>query len=377
MPYCYLPWTHIDISPMGEMTPCCKFKNSRYAHPPSNINNTDIAEYLDSPILKEVKRDFLQNKWPKGCERCKIEEENGIESKRIQDAKLWKDRLGPDYESKGFVTASIAFGNTCNLKCIMCSPHASSKWSDEWKTITGIEIKPNHFYKSGFVEVFHKMAENLIHLDIPGGEPFLSGVQEQKKLLELYILSGRANEISLHYTTNGTIFPDESWFSIWENFKSVEFQLSIDGIESKFEYIRYPAEWDNVCLNTEKYINFSKNVLKNSSVSISTTVSAYNIAYLDELLHWSENIGLGMPYLGRVHNPVYLRPTVWKKNAKDFILDTIKNSKFDLENFASLLQNEDSSEHFDLFRNRLLRHDIYRKTSFRKTFPEMSEFLKD
>lgn len=376
MPHCYLPWTNLDISPMGEMTPCCKFKSSKYSYQSSNISNSTIQEYVNSPIVKEVKQDFLNGNWPKGCERCKIEEENGIESKRLQDTKLWKEHF-LDYENKGFITASIAFGNTCNLKCIICSPYASSKWRSEWKTITGIDVKPNNFYKNNLVESFHEMSKNLVHLDIPGGEPFLSGVEQQKKLLELYVQSDQAKEISLHYTTNGTIFPDESWYSIWENFKSVEFQLSIDGIESKFEYIRYPASWEEVSLNAEKFINFSKNILKNSSVSVATTVSAYNIAYLDELLQWSEDIGLGMPYLGRVHNPNYLRPTVWKKDANNFILDKLTHSKFDLRNFISLLQNEDSSEHFDLFRNRLLRHDNYRKTNFQKTFPEMFEFLKD
>jgi len=376
MPHCYLPWTHIDISSMGEMTPCCKFKSSKYPHKIYNINNSSIDDYVNSPTLTEVKNDFLNNKWPKGCERCRIEEENGIESKRIQDAKLWKDHLKEDYQTKGFVTASIAFGNTCNLKCITCSPYASSKWQQEWKSITGLDIKSNHFYKKDFVESFSQVSKNLIHLDIPGGEPFLSGVEQQKQLLEIFIKEDRAQDISLHYTTNCTVFPDESWIKLWENFKSVEIQLSIDGVESRFEYIRFPASWKQVDENVEKYKNLSKEK-SNLKIAVATTVSAYNIAYLDELLIYLEGKNLGVPYLGRVHNPIYIRPTVWKTNAKDFIIERIENSKFNLSNFTSLIKNEDVSEHFDLFRNRLLRHDAYRKLSFKETFPEMFPFLKD
>lgn len=377
MPYCHLPWTNIDISPMGEMKPCCKFMHSSYAHTSSNIGETNIEGYLNSLMLKEVKKDFLQNKWPKGCERCKIEEENGIESKRIQGSKLLKERLGPDYPSNGFVTASIAFGNTCNLKCIMCSPVSSSKWREEWKEVTGDDIKPNHFYKSEFVDNFYKFAKNLIHLDIPGGEPFISGVEQQKELLKHYVQDKRAKDISLHYNTNCTVFPDEYWIELWKHFKNVDIQLSIDGIGSKFEYIRFPGKWDTIIENTKKYVELVKTKLPNARITAFIAVSAYNIAYLDELIFWLESMGIVNPSLGRVDFPTHFRPTVWRDNAKQFIIQRLSESKYNLDPFISLMKNEDMSKNFDLFRYRVLRHDNYRKTKFKETFPEMFEFLKD
>ena len=374
MPHCYLPWTNIDISPQGEISPCCKFKNSVYPNKVLNINSSTIDEYIQNPTLKEVKRDFTEGRWPKGCERCKIEEENGIQSKRIQDADQWRDYL-ENYEDKGFITASVAFGNTCNLTCITCDPTASSKWQQEWKVLLGRDVKPNHFYKEGFVENFKTNTPNLVHLDIPGGEPLLSGVQQQKELLNLYIKDGTAKNISLHYTTNCTRFPDQEWLDLWKHFKQVELQLSIDGIKDRFEYIRFPAKWDEVSTNIEKYMKLrDEGLLK---VSVSTTVSAYNIAYLDELVDWCENIGLGMPYLGRVHNPVHLRPTVWKNDAKEYIINRLRESRYNLAPFISLLETQDDSQHFETFRYRLVRHDGFRKLNFKKTFPEMVDFLLD
>ena len=372
MPYCSLPWTNIDISPQGEITPCCKFKSALYPNRPVNINTSSIDEYIESPTLKEVKRDFKEGIWPKGCERCKIEESNGIRSKRVQDHERWGTLLSED---KGFVTASVAFGNTCNLSCITCDPTASSKWQQEWKVLLGRDVKPNHFYKEGFVQNFKDKTPNLIHLDIPGGEPLLSGVKQQKELLQMYINDHSAKDISLHYTTNCTKFPDDEWLELWSHFNEVELQLSIDGVGDKFEYIRYPAVWDEVLSNIKKYIELrDKGLIK---LNVSTTVSAYNIAYIDELVDWCHAIGLGMPYLGRVHNPIHLRPTVWRDDARRYILEKLEKSSHDLRPFIMLMNSEDDSKHFDTFRYRLVRHDGFRKLNFKQTFPEMVEFLVD
>ncbi len=372
MPYCSLPWTNLDISPQGDMSPCCKFKSTLYPYKPLNINSTTIDQYINSDLVKEVKRDFKENLWPKGCERCKVEEENSIRSKRIQDHDRWGEFL---QEDKGFITASIAFGNTCNLSCITCDPTASSKWQQEYKILFGRDIRPNHFYKEDFVESFKEKTPNLIHLDIPGGEPLLSGVKQQKELLYLYIKDDSARNISLHYTTNCTKFPDNEWLELWVHFKEVEIQLSIDGIGDKFEYIRYPAVWEEVVPNIKKYIELrDKGLIK---LSVSTTVSAYNIAYLDELLDWCDIIGLGLPYLGRVHNPTHLRPTVWNQDAKEYIIEILRRSRFDLNSFIKLMQSENDSDKFETFRYRLLRHDKFRKLDFKSVFKEMAFFLTE
>lgn len=375
MPYCHVPWTNIDISPQGEISPCCKFVNRFYKTKVPNINDTTIEEYLANPILQEVKKNFIEDVWPSGCERCKIEEDNGIESRRIAEKVRWKDHLD-NHKERGFITASIAFGNTCNLTCIICDPTASSKWYQEYNKLYGIGIKPNHFYKENFVDNFYSQTPNLIHLDIPGGEPLLSGVNQQQELLSKFCNDGKAENISLHYFTNCTKFPDEVWLNLWSQFKQVELQLSIDGIGNRFEYLRYPGIWSDVETNALRYQELA-NKQNNIKLSISSTVSAYNIAYLDELIEWSIANGFNIPWLGRVHNPKHLRPSVWKNNGKNYILDKLKNSKYDLSPFVSLIQNEDDSEQFETFRYRLLRHDQYRKLSFKNTFPEMFTFLSE
>jgi len=374
MPFCYAPWTNIDIDPAGNITPCCKFQKKYYTQT-HNIQQDSIQNYVNSNLLSAVRSDFKQGQWPSGCERCRVEEDNGIESKRQLDNTRWHDQYqSVDLNEVKFLTASIAFGNTCNLKCITCSSYASSRWQQEYREIYNIDFPHVQFYKNDFVQRFTELAPGLVHLDIPGGEPFLSGIQEQLELLTYYIESGRAKEITLHYTTNATIFPDDRWWKLWQHFKEIDLQISVDGIGPRYEYIRYPAEWETLVNNAKQYVEQQKS---NIRLSVSHTVSAYNIYYLDEFFAWCESVGLPRPWLGRVHRPEHMRPSVWPNSAKTDIYNKLVGSKYlDVQNWANLIQNTDDSEHFEKFCTLTAQHDQYRKLNFCSTFPEMAIHLK-
>jgi hypothetical protein len=375
MPFCYSPWTNIDISPTGNITPCCKFQKNHYDQT-FNIQHNSIHEYANSNFIREIKQQFQQDQWPTGCDRCRIEEENQIKSKRQLDYDRWKDHYNEyDLDSKEFITSSLAFGNTCNLKCITCSPQSSSRWQKEYVDLYQIDIPHYKFYKNNFVKDFIATAPSMMHIDIPGGEPFLSGIAEQKELLTYYIQSGQANRISLHYTTNATIFPDTEWWTFWQHFKEIDLQLSIDGINHRYEYIRFPAEWNVLTDNVIKYIEKEKQ-LDNIRLSVSHTVSAYNIYYIDEFFSWCYNMGLPKPWLGRVHTPAHMRPSVWPEPIKTIIVDHLNTSLHkDVTLWSKLIRDTDDSEFFNKFKLKLVEHDTYRQTNFFSTFPELAKYI--
>lgn len=369
MTFCYSPWTNIDISPQGAISPCCKFQVSKYTQK-FDVENNTLEQYLDSEFLRGVKKDFQQGQWPLGCERCQIEEQNNIQSKRQLDHVRWSEHYEQNPDK--IITASIAFGNTCNLKCITCNPYSSSKWHSEYKAIYNIELDNVRFYRDHFVENFVQQAPGIVHLDIPGGEPLISGVPEQQKLLTHYINCGQARNISLHYTTNATVFPDQTWWNLWQHFKEIDIQLSIDGIGQRYEYIRYPGNWKTLTDNVQKYIQHQTDQFR---LSVSHTVSAYNIYYLDEFFDWCYSTGLPRPWLGRVHVPKHMRPTVWPN--KSLIVDQLSLSQHtDVKNWVSLLQLQDDSQYFELFRCKVIEHDRYRGTDFATTFPELANLLR-
>ena len=372
MPFCYSPWTNIDIDPQGNMLPCCKYQLSS-TDPVFNIQTQSLAEYSSSAFLAEIKQQFTQDTWPVGCVRCKSEEQNNIKSKRQLDHDRWEEHyVQYKLDTDQWLTASIAFGNTCNLKCITCGSASSSRWHQEFRDIYGQDFQPVKFYRNDFVETFVSQAPGVIHLDIPGGEPFLSGVDEQKKLLEHYVTSGRAADISLHYTTNATLFPDAEWWELWSHFREIDIQLSIDGVGARYEYIRYPASWNDTETNVKRYL---QQTTPNLRLSVSHTVSAYNIFYLDEFFTWCYSVGLPRPWLGRVYNPAHMRPTVWPN--QEHIVSHLESSKFaDVRLWAKVVASTDESDMFDFFCKRLHQHDQYRGLDFANTFPEMSQYIK-
>jgi hypothetical protein len=377
MTFCYAPWTNIDINPMGGITPCCKFQHEKYHSADQyKIQTHTLEEYANSTFLADIKQEFKNGQWPVGCTRCKTEEQNSIPSKRNLDFERWESNYkAVDLEKSSVITASIAFGNTCNLKCISCNSYSSSRWQKEYKTIYGIDVAHVKFYKQGFVQDFVAQTPNIVHLDIPGGEPFLSGVTEQQELLQHYINTGAANNITLHYTTNCTTFPDPAWWELWKHFKEIDLQLSIDGVGARYEYMRFPSEWSILVANTQRYLE-QQSTLNNFRLSVSHTVSAYNIYYLDEFFSWCYTIGLPRPWLGRVHNPTHMRPSVWSPLATAAIVEHLQTSKHeDVVAWSSLMKNSNDSELFDTFKTYLHQHDKYRNTNFANTFPELAQYI--
>lgn len=362
MTLCLAPWANLDISPQGHIGPCCKFQSSKKP----NIQTQNLEDYFASDMLKEIKKYMLDDRWHPGCVRCQTEEKNNIASMRQLSQPQWQQ-----HPHNGVITASIAFGNTCNLKCITCGSHSSSKWYQEYRDIYNADYKPVKFFKNNLVQTLIQHAPNLVHLDIPGGEPFLSGIVEQKEILQHYINTGHSSQMSLHYTTNATMWPDQTWWNLWSHFKQIEIQLSIDGVGVKNEYIRFPSRWEDVVNNAARYTKID---LPNFKLSVSHTLSAYNVFYLDEFVSWCYTMGLPKPWIGNVHKPSHMRPSVWPN--KSFILNKLKRSSHDVVfDWIDFLLGCDDSEHFEQFKIKTAEHDQYRGVNFASTFPELNEHM--
>jgi hypothetical protein len=105
-------------------------------------------------------------------------------------------------------------------------------------------------------------------------------------------------------------------------------------------------------------------------------LSAYNVFYLDEFFTWCYNIGLPRPWIGRVHKPVFMRPSVWTDPARSVIINKLASSLDpDVKQWALLLSNTDDSHLFDTFKEKVKAHDTYRALEFTKTFPELATYI--
>ena len=302
---CPLPWNHFSVGLDTTMRICCNTDHSGYV--PDNSGNfikldevKDVAAYFNLNYYKNIRRKMLSGGMPKECSNCYNVEKYGGVSTRIHYLKKYKKDEGwcnsvKNTQKDGTIqpliqSLDLSLSNKCNLKCIMCSPHASYKIKDDYDKLALA-------YNPDFAEGSHKNwnNENISSNILPqiqssldsflttGGEPFLN--QQHQKMLELLVESGDSKNISLSYHTNCTIRNDKL-FKLWHSFKEVSVHLSIDAYGDLNEYIRFGTKWKDVIENCKVIIDHPKTVCE-----IHTCVQVLNLFSLPELYSWTNELG--------------------------------------------------------------------------------------
>lgn len=367
---CYHPWVGLDISPQGEFKPCCKY---------TDVLAKDLPEYQSSLALKQLQQDFLAGRKPDGCSRCWQDEAAGLPSKRTLDNQYVFENQEP--ELSGIKVLSMPFGNTCNLACRICSSYPSSKWGQEAR-----KLKPyfpdiriwghNKYYKNEtFMEQIKDLTKDVVHVEFPGGEPFYADQDQHLAFLQ-HLAEHNPENITLHYITNGTRYPGSLITQIWERFKKVDIQISIDGTKDQFEYNRWPATWPNVLLHVGKYLALS-HAWSNIQISVSHSVSIFTIYSLPQFIYWCERYNLPKPYLGLVSRPLHYSITVLPEEAKHKI-----QTKFEqypeypeLVPIIRAMWAKDDSDELDTTIKYVKILDKQREQNFQQTFPELYQLL--
>lgn len=359
---CYHPWVGLDISPQGGLKPCCKYTNNIAA---------SLNEYNNSNELKDLRAQFLNGIKPPGCIRCWQDEDAGLPSKRQLDWEYVFNNTAPPIDK--LAVLSVPMGNTCNLACRTCNSAFSSKWvADETKLKDHFPIvvhKHHKFYKDlEFMQGIIDSASNLIRVEFPGGEPLLTGVEQHLEFLD-HVPYGA----SLHYATNGTIFPSDKFISRWKKYRHVDIQLSIDGVGKHFEYNRHPADWSECSSNYGKFKELQQ-LNSNIQLSISHTVSIFTVMYLPEMFKWCLKNKMPLPYLGPLLTPSHYSITTFPQHVKDAISKKLSNPKF--EKVVKYMMAADNSKEFATTMKYVTLLDEQRNQSFAETFPELYQLIK-
>jgi hypothetical protein len=121
----------------------------------------------------------------------------------------------------------------------------------------------------------------LKYIKFGGGEPFMSDTH-----LQILNMIQNPEQIIVQYTSNFSIMPSEKIFKVWERFKLIKWCASIDGINEKFEFLRWPYTWDK--FNKFKSQAFAT-VPNNVMFGVEHTLNPLNILYFDEFKEWFDN----------------------------------------------------------------------------------------
>jgi len=120
-----------------------------------------------------------------------------------------------------------------------------------------------------------KQLSNLQYIHIAGGEFFYS--KHCLKILDAII---EAKIPNVEFITNGTIC-DDKHIAILKEFKNLSIRFSIDGTGDYYEFIRHPANWDEVKKNVLKF----KTQLPNAHLETVIVVQPLNIF---NILDWAK-----------------------------------------------------------------------------------------
>lgn len=426
--WCPLPWIHLATRPNGDVRLCCTSNASGAGVVDSksiglvnngnsnfNLKTHSIDEVWNSSYMKTVRLQMLAGEIPRSCQKCFEEEANGINSKRKWETEVWQSRIDIDKivnqtSADGSLPVNIPYfdlrlGNTCQLKCIMCSPHDSSSWISDWKiqhskyTLSELQVDQNWntnwdynwYQNSEFLYSMKSQAEHIRELYFAGGEPLL--IPEHYKILEFMIDSGASKHCTLRYNSNGLVLPDQL-FTLWNQFKEVKFNFSIDSVREYNDYIRYPSKWLDVETNLRKLDDTPNNV----TVNIACAVQILNVMHLPELVQWKLDsnfkkinkfpYGAGLIGMHLVYLPSYLNVKVLPVDIKHQVsdkLNTFINSQSSDEFNSSIygkqrwqgllkyMHSEDWSHKLPNTIQFLETTDITRGTNFRNLFNHLSD----
>ena len=371
---CFAPWHSITVRFNGDIVPCCVYKE-RYG----NVLTTPLNTVLDSLTASHTKDSFRNGVLPPACQQCTLKEESVGHSRRI----FFRDTLNPmldntnyDY-SKNFTDIyflEFNMSNICNLKCRMCSGLASSAWVKDDIKLHNLDSNyqrpvkhPEFGYTNKSEQIIERLFEdprpfmNLQYLSILGGEPYMEPAN--KIILQKFIDLGIAKNITLDCTTNGTIV-DEEVHVLAKQFGKTKWNISVEGTEGLYEYIRGGKNFTFAQLNENlKQFNFDR-------VIITTTVMAYNIAHLDKLHQWFEENkqdNWEIYFTNVVATPAYLNPQVLPNSVLDKIDFRFPNINYNSKDDSNLL---------DLFVKYTKDLDKIRNENVLDYCPELSPLFK-
>ena len=225
------------------------------------LEDKNIKKWWTGKSVQQVRKDFINGKWPESCKICKTQSEAGQETIRDRWHNEFMYRLGASYDD-----LDIVYGNSkkepiyidympdnlCNLSCTMCNPGSSTQFEKMVKDLN-IDVWPL-FDTDKFTannKVKNIISSNTRRIKINGGEPTIS--EKIKDIYNYTIDNGMSKDIELQFTTNFTNF--NKTFLLLDKFKKVSVTASLDGTQDTYEYIRHPAKWNSVKSNILKFAN--------------------------------------------------------------------------------------------------------------------------
>lgn len=283
----------LTIGPTGAVRPCCAF---------DTVGVPNIPFSADWKTRHDEWDKQSQNKWLPHCIECKVGEDAGKTSNRLQ----YENKLNDVTPDQGIRYWDLKINNTCNFACRMCDKTSSSVWQqiiqnnpdNEWHQHYTVNDQ-NRWHKDSYDLVPHMKDAKVVKFT--GGEPFM--IPQVKRIIQELIEQNISPNVELELITNGS-FDISAWNKYFEKFKKVVVLVSIDAIGKRYEYIRPGSNWNQVESNV---VAFQALKPDNTNLWITTLPMVLNKDHLHEVSNWMTQYGLRGSVATTIINPEFLR----------------------------------------------------------------------
>jgi len=383
--FCSMPWFGLAIAANGNIKPCCQYHGGAG----NTQNNDNIIETYKNDHMNNLRQQFLDGKKPAGCRSCWEREDQIGTSRRLWFKEKFEKYIPANYEFKAqvddpqWIQMDLNFSNVCNLKCRMCGSWASNQWFEEDIELAGIskdfqkesnpELQKIIQHNTSHVEQLVESATLINRIDFKGGEPMLA--KNHTDFLELLIAKGHHKNVTLQYTTNGTV-QNPNILNLLKQFKSVRIVFSIEGTGSLFKYIR-GGDYDfEHCV--ENYKKYSE--LDNVKTMFNVTMQSYNVTRLHELYNWINTQTVVDPreaFTTICNQPDYLSPINLPDELKSKCIENLNSIK-DFEILVtSMKQTKFNNNKWNTFCRFTKELDRMRNTNILDHLPEMEPWFQN
>lgn len=376
MTACIHAWSSLGMNPFGRIRACGR--STPDINNPS-LKDISIDQAWNSNYYKQLRLDMLAGVQNKNCNKCYLQEQLGGYSKRMQindivsfDIEHYRTRTAPDGTTDIKPSRiDIRVGNICNLKCVHCWTGNSSKWYedkillDKYENTKNYKIDNKWISEKGAIwQYVRDNCDTIEGLNILGGEPFAS--KEHNQLID-WLIEHDKLDIDLCYVSNGTLLYPEVIEKL-KKFRHVELGISLDDIQGRAEFVRFPTKWNKLEENL-KYIDESFN-------GAYLTWSCYNLNFfhLAETYQYCADNFKNMDFrLGDfVNSPAHMSVQNLPLSFKQQIVDRTKDIP-GVEFFINyMLAGDLWTTHKDTFFNYLDDLDVSRKTDWKTVYPEIA-----
>lgn len=347
-----------------------------------NLSQNSVEDAWTSPTREEISQALKSGIQHPNCEDCWNEEAAGRHSQRIIHNENFRTVVADVNQPRVII---LKPGNACNLACRHCAPHTSSAWYQDYFRVeyTGggqlsdfvqefKDARISYHDHSELWTVLSQWSPRVVYWDLYGAEPLL--IKPLLSLLKQAAQCGWAHKQSIHINTNGTIWHDD-FNSVFEKFQSVHIGVSIDGIAEQFEYMRYPAQWNQVLTNLDRYQELQRSA-PGVCVDICITVSLLNVWYLPQCIDFFQSRGLRCG-INLLHYPAHLNMRIAPDAVKQHIQDRFRDRR-ELDSVVNFLKLpfQNSKQSFEKFVKITQSYDHIRGQEYSEVFAEFWNLLK-